>query len=281
MGRSALLDWSFSAVPSITTVDVHRLERRGRIVTRDEDTMPVNPVRSLVIPMYNEAERIGATLDALVRSALNRPDLEIVLVDDGSTDRSAEVAEKVIADAGLYNATVLSFDHNRGKGAAVRHGMLLSRGTTRVYVDADLSVTVDDIEHCFARLERGDADVVYATRAHSETDLRQQQPAHRVASGRAFNLLLRVLGLTAERDTQCGLKGFSAAAADALFGALRTERFAFDVEILARAQRENISTVSMPVTWNHTGGSRVRLRDGFDVARAVIAIRRAVGPVAK
>jgi glycosyltransferase involved in cell wall biosynthesis len=262
-------------------VDVHRLERRGRIVTRADDTLPVTPVRSLVIPMFNEAERIGATLDTLVRSPLNRPELEIVLVDDGSTDGSAELAEKCIAEAGLYNATVLGFDHNRGKGAAVRHGMLRSRGTARVYVDADLSVTVDDIEQCFARIERGEADVVYATRAHSETDLRKQQPAHRVASGRAFNLLLRALGLTTERDTQCGLKGFSAAAAETLFGALRTERFAFDVEILARAQREKIATVPMPVTWNHTGGSRVRLRDGFDVARAVIAIRRVVGPVAR
>jgi dolichyl-phosphate beta-glucosyltransferase len=250
-------------------------------VTRDQDAVPVLPVRSLIIPMYNEVERIGATLDTLLRSALNRPELEIVLVDDGSTDRSAEVTEKLIAEAGAYNASVLGFDQNRGKGAAVRHGMLSSRGSTRVYVDADLSVTVDDIEQCFARIERGDADVVYATRAHVDTDLREKQPAHRVASGRVFNLLLRALGLTAERDTQCGLKGFSAAAAVTLFGALRTERFAFDVEILARAQRAAISTASMPVTWNHTGGSRVRLRDGFDVARAVIAIRRAVGPVAK
>ena len=248
-------------------------------MTRAQDTTPVHPARSLVIPMYNEIERIGATLETLVRSTLNRPELEIVLVDDGSTDGTAEAAEKVIADVGLYHATVLSFDHNRGKGAAVRHGMLQSRGSTRVYVDADLSVTVDDIEQCFALIERGDAEVVYATRAHSDSDVRHSQPPHRVASGRAFNLLLRLLGLTTERDTQCGLKGFSAAAATTLFSALRTDRFAFDVELLARARRDKIPTVPMPVTWSHAGGSRVRARDGFDVARSAIAIRRAIGRI--
>jgi dolichyl-phosphate beta-glucosyltransferase len=232
--------------------------------------------------MYNEAERIGATLATLARSRLNRPELEIVLVDDGSTDGTVEAAEKVLANVGLYHASVFSLDRNRGKGAAVRHGMLRATGTTRVYVDADLSVTVDDIEKCFAWIEAGEAEVVYATRAHSGSDMRHSQPVHRVASGRTFNLLLRLLGLTNERDTQCGLKGFSAPAATALFGALRTERFAFDVEILARARHEKISTAPMPVTWNHTDGSRVRaLKDGFDMARSAIAIRRAIGHVTR
>jgi dolichyl-phosphate beta-glucosyltransferase len=251
-------------------------------VTRAEDTTPVIPVRSLVIPMYNEADRIGATLAALARSPLNQPEFEIVLVDDGSTDGTVDATEKVLADVGLYHASVLSLDRNRGKGAAVRHGMLQSSGSTRVYVDADLSVTIDDIEQCFSLIERGEAEVVYATRAHSGSDMRHSQPVHRVASGRTFNLLLRLLGLTTERDTQCGLKGFSASAAKTLFGALRTERFAFDVEILARARHEHIPTAPMPVTWNHTDGSRVRaLKDGFDMARSAIAIRRAIGRVTR
>jgi hypothetical protein len=156
--------------------------------------------------------------------------------------------------------------------------MLHARGLTRVYVDADLSVTVDDIERCFALIEQGNAEVVYATRAHSGSDMRHSQPVHRVVSGRTFNLLLRLLGLTTELDTQCGLKGFSAASANALFGALRTEGFAFDVEVLARARHDGISTEPMPVTWTHSDGSRVRpLRDGFDMARSAIAIRRAIG----
>ena len=236
------------------------------------------PARSLVIPMYNEAGRIASTLTTLARSPLNQPELEVVLVDDGSTDRTIEAAEKVLANVGLVHAAVLSLERNRGTGAAVRHGMLQASGLTRVYVDADLSVTVDDIERCFALIEHGHAEVVYATRAHSGSDMRHSQPAHRVISGRTFNLLLRLLGLTAERDTQCGLKGFSAASANALFGALRTEGFAFDVELLARARHDGISLEPMPVTWAHTDGSRVRpLFDGFDMARSAIAIRRAIG----
>src|SRR5205814_3824468 len=118
-----------------------------------------------------------------------------------------------------------------------------------------------------------------ATRGHAGSDLRHSQPAHRVASGRAFNFFLRRMGLTAERDTQCGLKGFSASAANALFGALRTNGFAFDVELLARARHDGIRTSPMAVSWNHSDGSRVRpLRDGLDMARSAIAIRRAVGP---
>jgi dolichyl-phosphate beta-glucosyltransferase len=247
-------------------------------VTRAQDTTPLAPARSLVIPMFNEAGRIGSTLATLAQSGLNRPELEIVLVDDGSTDGTAEVAEKVLANVGLYQVSVLSLDVNSGKGAAVRDGMLQARGLTRVYVDADLSVTVDDIERCFALIEQGSAEVVYATRAHSGSDMRHSQPAHRVASGRAFNFLLRALGLTSERDTQCGLKGFSAAAANSLFAALHTMGFAFDVELLARARHDNIATLPMPVTWNHNDGSRVRpLRDGFDMARSAIAIRRVIG----
>ena len=249
-------------------------------MARAQGVTPVVPARSLVIPMYNEAGRIRSTLTTLARSPLNRPELEIVLVDDGSHDRTVEVAEKVLADVGLYHASVLTLDGHRGKGAAVRHGMLQASGLTRVYVDADLSVTIDDIERCFTLVEQGTAEVVYATRAHAGSDLRHSQPAHRVLSGRAFNLLLRRLGLTAERDTQCGLKGFSASAANALFGALRTKGFAFDVELLARARHEGIRTSPMAVSWNHSEGSRVRpLRDGVDMARSAIAIRRAVGRV--
>ena len=248
-------------------------------MARAEGVTPVIPARSLVIPMYNEAGRIRSTLTTLARSPLNGPELEIVLVDDGSLDGTVDVAEKVLANVGLYDAAVLTLDGNRGKGAAVRHGMLRASGLTRVYVDADLSVTMDDIERCFTLIEEGTAEVVYATRAHAGSDLRHSQPAHRVASGRAFNFFLRRMGLTAERDTQCGLKGFSASAANALFGALRTNGFAFDVELLARARHDGIRTSPMAVSWNHSDGSRVRpLRDGLDMARSAIAIRRAVGP---
>jgi SAM-dependent methyltransferase len=142
-----------------------------------------------------------------------------------------------------------------------------------VFVDADLCVGADDIEGCFAALERGDADVAYGTRAHPESALDRSQPGYRVLSGRVFNLLLRGLSLTEERDTQCGLKGFTAAATDVAVAPLVTERFAFDVEALARAERAGLAVRPVPVRWSHVEASRVRpVVDGIDMARAALRI---------
>ncbi len=236
---------------------------------------PTIPSRSLVIPMFDEGSRIGATIDALETSGIVGRDVEIVLVDDGSRDGTPEVAEAALAAAGFVHGRVVRLPRNRGKGAAVRAGMLAAEGRSRVFVDADLCVDAADISRCFEELEHGLADVVYGTRAHPGSELQRNQPAHRVISGRTFNLMLRLLGLTDERDTQCGLKGFSAEAAHAVFERLATERFAFDVEVLARAGRSGLRVVPLPVQWSHVEASRVRpIRDGVDMAVAAVRIRR-------
>ena len=233
-----------------------------------------NPTRSLVIPMFDERMRIGDTIRTLAASGLADGRLEIVFVDDGSTDGTPEVAEEAIAETAMPRAKVLRLGANRGKGAAVRAGMLSASGDSRVFVDADLCVGAEDIDRCFAELEAG-ADLVYGTRAHPGSELHRSQPAHRVLSGRAFNLFLRLLELTDERDTQCGLKGLSASATEAVFGRLVTERFAFDVEVLARAGRSGLRVVPLPVQWSHVDASRVRpVRDGLDMAQAAVRIRR-------
>ena len=236
---------------------------------------PTIPVRSLVIPMYDEGTRIGRTIAALADSPLRRSGVEFVLVDDGSGDGTPTIAARELAAHGLDDSQVVRLERNMGKGAAVRAGMLAARGEIRVFVDADLCVDTADIERCFEEIEEGRADVVYGTRAHPASSLERSQPAHRVLSGRTFNLLLRTLGLTDERDTQCGLKGFRASAAEDIFGRLVTERFAFDVEVLARAGRSGLRVVPLPVQWAHVDASRVRpVRDGVDMARAAIRIRR-------
>jgi SAM-dependent methyltransferase len=155
--------------------------------------------------------------------------------------------------------------------------MLATSAPVRVFVDADLSVDVKDIERCFVQLEHGAGDVVYGTRAHPESSLPRTQPRHRVLAGRTYNLLLRSLGLTDERDTQCGLKGCTAEAVPIVFEPLATKGFAFDVEVLARAHRGGLRVVRVPVTWSHADESRVRaIRDGVRMSRAAFAIRRAV-----
>jgi dolichyl-phosphate beta-glucosyltransferase len=223
--------------------------------------------------MFDEAGRIVPTLETLAASTLLKGSAEVVLVDDGSTDGTPTVARETAEALGL-DMQVIEIGQNRGKGYAVRAGMLAATGAVRVFVDADLSVTLDDIERCFEVIESGDADVAYGTRAHPDSALVRSQPAYRVASGRTFNFLLRTLGLTTDRDTQCGLKGFRATCVDEIFVPLVTERFAFDVEALARADRAGLRVVAVPVAWKHVEASRVRaLRDGLDMARAAVRIR--------
>lgn len=227
--------------------------------------------------MYNEAGRIGRSLDLLRASPLLDERLELVLVDDGSDDGTADVVEGLLRDLPLPRARVLRLPENRGKGAAVRAGMLAGGGSARVFVDADLCVGVDDIERCFAALEGG-ADVAYGTRAHQASAMDRSQPGLRVLSGRVFNRLLRALGLTSELDTQCGLKGFSTRGTEVAIAPLATERFAFDVEALARAERGGLVVEGVPVRWSHVDASRVRpVRDGIDMAVAALRIRRLLG----
>ncbi len=223
--------------------------------------------------MCDEVARIERTLSALAASSLALDDLELVLVDDGSADDTVAVAVAAAASLGLH-ARVLELGMNQGKGAAVRAGMLAATARSRVFVDADLSVEIKDLLRCFEALEGG-ADVAFGTRAHAESRLPHTQPAHRVLSGRTYNLLLRTLGLTDERDTQCGMKGFTSEAAEAVFAPLHTMRFGFDVEALARAVRGGWTVVAVPVTWSHVEASRVRLlRDGLSMGASAITIRR-------
>lgn len=232
--------------------------------------------------MFDEATRIGVSLSALRASGLLDSRLEVVLVDDGSRDGTPEVVEATIAELGIDRARVLRLPANRGKGAAVRAGMLASTGATRVFVDADLCVGADDIERCFTTLEAGEADVVYGTRAHAHSSLDRSQPGYRVLTGRIFNLVLRTLRLTEELDTQCGLKGLTADASALVMEPLVTERFAFDVEVLARAGRAGLRLEGLPVRWSHVEASRVRpLHDGVEMLRAAVRIRRTLDDEAR
>ncbi len=232
--------------------------------------------------MFDEATRIGPSLASLLDSGLLDERLELVLVDDGSRDGTPEVVEATIVDLGLERTRVVRLGANRGKGAAVKAGMLDATGAVRVFVDADLCVGADDIERCFATLEAGGADVVYGTRAHADSALDRSQPGYRVLSGRVFNFLLRSLGLTEELDTQCGLKGMTAAASDVIMRSLVTERFAFDVEVLARAGRADLRLEGLPVRWSHVEASRVRpVKDGLEMAGAAVKIRRRLDQEAK
>ena len=231
--------------------------------------------RTLVIPMYREAPRIARTVRTLAASALNDPGTEIILVDDGSDDDTAGVARTALGAASL-TASILRLERNLGKGGAVRAGVLASGGRAVAFSDADLSVGVSDIVRCFAPIEGGRADVVCSWRAIAGSVIPVRQPRLREFSGRMFNWALRLLGLTRMHDTQCGLKVFTREAARRLFAQLSITGFAFDVELLLRADRLGLRVEEVPVEWRHVEESRVRpLRDGLAMLRDALRLRLA------
>ncbi len=229
--------------------------------------------RALVVPVFNEAPRVGRCVGELSRE-LDASKWSLVFVDDGSTDQTILLLGDALA-ASCLRSEVIELGTHRGKGAALRAGMLATDASTVGFVDADLSTPVGEIERCFAIAETGEADVVIATRARPASVIVERQSLARELAGKSFNLWVRGLGLTSMPDTQCGLKVFDGSIARALFEPLVTEGFAFDVEVLARARRLGARIVEVPVEWRHVVPSRVHpLRDGGRMAFDALRIRR-------
>ncbi len=214
-------------------------------------------VRSVVIPMFREARRVERAIEELGDSLFRSPGHEVIFVDDGSDDRTADVAEACLRHQTL-DAVVIRLGSNRGKGAAVRAGMLAARGDTIGFLDADLSAGIRDLDQCFKHVEAGHADIVIGSRVHDESRITVHQPFLREFGGKAFNVLIRRLGLTTFCDTQCGLKVFSREAALLLFSSLEIRGFAFDVELLLRARLGGMTILELPIEWAHVEESHVK-----------------------
>jgi dolichyl-phosphate beta-glucosyltransferase len=236
------------------------------------------PRLSVVIPAFNEARRLPATL-ARVREHLvarGRP-YEILVVDDGSSDGTAEVARSAGEDV-----RVLRHEPNRGKGYAVRRGMGAATGARRLMTDADLSTPIEELARLEAEIDRG-FDVAIGSRAVAGARIEVRQPAYREAMGRVFNRLVQLLLLPGLADTQCGFKLFTARAAEAAFGACRLDGFSFDVEALYVARRRGLRVAEVPVVWRNDAATRVSLGGGgaafLDLLRIRLAALRGVyGP---
>lgn len=238
---------------------------------------------SIVVPMYRESARIPGTVARLAASELAHPDNEFLFVDDGSPDDTVDAVTQALAGTGL-DARVLRLPRNLGKGAAVRTGVLAARRPVVVFVDADLSSPPTAVAQVCRAVEDG-AQVAVASRGHATSNLVVRQPASREEAGKTFNRLLRRLGLTTLPDTQCGLKAFDADSARRLFGPLQVLRFAFDVEVLLRAQRLGMRIAVLPTEWAHVEASRVSpLRDGgrmaWDAVRLAVSSRRGLADAA-
>ncbi len=181
---------------------------------------------------------------------------EIIVVDDGSTDRTSEIAAEALR--GRPNDRILRRAENRGKGFSVREGMLAASGQLILFSDADLSTPIAEFEKLFSGIEAGN-DIVVGSRALAGSDIRRRQSFLRESMGEIFNILVRGLVLKGIRDTQCGFKLFRREAARDIFSRLRVNGFSFDVETLFVGRRLGYSIGEVPIVWTNSPESKVRL----------------------
>ena len=224
---------------------------------------------SLVIPAYNEAGRIGPGLRKAVDYLRRRGvAYELLVVDDGSRDATAAVAGEFAAEG----VRVLRLERNRGKGGAVRTGVLASRGDRVLLSDADFSTPIAEVEKLEASLP--DSPVVLGSRAVAGASIQQHQPFYREVMGKTFNRIIRLLGVRGLRDTQCGFKLLRGDVARSLFSEMTVDGFAYDVEMVWLAQRRGYPVAEVGVVWVNSPDSRVApIRSSLEMLRDVILMR--------
>ena len=230
------------------------------------------PKYSIIIPAYNEAARLGSTLERVLSYiAAQHWDAEVVVVNDGSQDTTPELVKSYAQHWPAVR--LLENPGNRGKGYSVRNGMLHATGELLLFSDADLSSPIEEAPKLFSAMEDG-ADVAIGSRWLRPETQTQRQSLLRQVYGRAFNLALRVLLGLKEKDTQCGFKAFTREAAQKLFPKQQIEGWGFDPELLFLARRARLKVVEVPVAWAHVGGTRISpLRDGVKMLCEVLKIR--------
>ena len=232
----------------------------------------MDPAYSIVIPAFNEGRRLGPTLEKVLSYVhAQNWDAEIIVVNDGSRDNTADMARAFAAkDPALR---LVENPGNRGKGYSVRNGMLNARGQIVLFSDADLSSPIEEAPKLFHALDAG-ADIAIGSRWLRAETQTQRQPLHRQLFGRIFNLMLRVtLGLKF-KDTQCGFKAFKRPAVQKIFPLQKTERWGFDPEILFLARKFKFKVQEIPVAWGHSGETRINpLVDGFRMFLEMMHVR--------
>jgi dolichyl-phosphate beta-glucosyltransferase len=215
---------------------------------------------STVVPAYNEGARLGRSLRSILDYLTEyAPNSELIVVDDGSTDDTANTARAELANSGTVRTSVISYQSNLGKGRAVRLGLLASRGDIALFTDADLSTPVQEMPKLIEPIERGECDIAFGSRALDRTLIGVHQPWRREQGGRVFNLAVRLATGLPFWDTQCGFKAFRMRACRPIIEGATIDRFGFDVELLYVAYRAGLRLKEVPVRWNHAEGSKVSI----------------------
>ena len=232
------------------------------------------PPFAVTIPCYNEAARIGETVRATIEYlSAESPNGELIVVNDGSTDSTAAILREALAGAKIQTRLLENFP-NRGKGAAVRSGLLSATKPIGLFFDADLSTPLSEIPKLIGPIANGDVDVAFGSRALDRKLIGVHQPWRREQAGRVFNLIVRVATGMPFWDTQCGFKAFRLDVCRPILEQAHTVGFAFDVELLYLAHHAGLRLREVPVRWNHAEGSKVHvIHDSLRMLREVIALR--------
>ena len=253
-------------------------QQQGDLQIHVTPPLPIQPYLSLIIPAYNEEQRLPATLTRVAEYlALRDFSYELIVVDDGSRDGTRNLVRDFAG--GREWVRLLGYDAhghaaNRGKGFAVRQGVLHAGGRDVLFSDADLSTPIEEMEKLLAPISKGDCDVAIASRALPESVLAVHQPWYRELMGRSFNKAVQTIAVPGIVDTQCGFKAFRGDVARRLFSLAQIDGFGFDTEILFLAQKFGYRLREIPVRWEHRDDSRVSpLTAPFNMMRELVTVR--------
>lgn len=236
----------------------------------------MNKSLSIIVPAYNEEIRLGNSLRKILNFiAAQEFTAELIVVDDGSSDDTADVAKKVCAEFPDIPTNVIRYDENRGKGFAVKTGMVSAIGDIALFSDADLSTPIEELDKLVAPIINDEFDVTIGSRALDRSLIGTHQPWRREQGGRVFNLFVRTLTGLPFWDTQCGFKAFNMEKFRPLLDKMTIDRFGFDVEFIYVADYSGLRIKEIPVRWDHCDGTKVSIfRDSFRMFGEIRQIRK-------
>lgn len=231
---------------------------------------------SIVIPAFEEEDRVGATIERILSYVSeNSIDAELLVVDDGSKDRTADAAREAFAKSSYDQAKVIRYEENRGKGYAVKTGLLASTANIALFSDADLSTPIEEMAKLVDPIRNSESDVTFGSRALDRSLIGTHQPWRREQGGKVMNLVIRTMSRLPFSDTQCGFKAFNMVKFRPLLDLMTVDRFGFDVEFLFVAKYHGLRLAEIPVRWNNVEGSKVSVvRDTRRMFSELAQIRR-------
>ena len=236
----------------------------------------MKPTLSIVIPAFDEQDRLGSSIRKVLEFIKSEKlNAELIVVDDGSRDKTAETAEKTFAEFPGMRTKAIRYEQNRGKGYAVKTGLLAAEADIALFSDADLSTPISELSKLVEPINKGDYDVTFGSRALDRSLIGVHQPWRREQGGKVFNLIVRTLTRLPFWDTQCGFKAFNMKKFRPLLDLMRIDRFGFDVEFLFVAHLHGLRLNEIPVRWDHDERTKVNVfRDSQRMFNEVRQIRK-------